>query len=655
VKKLLIFSILIYFALSSFSQKDTLDYTIHKWNISEYQNKIETPVDTFLEGFQIYIPIYRNGFSQAYNGNAGQAHQNNYFLNRSEHPFYFLSPYSGYLFTPQNAPFYNTKQAYTVFSYVTNFTKSNNLQNVDLLHTQNITPHLNAGFQYRLLAADGEYNAQKASNHFFRAFASYENKNYEAFLVYNYNKFNSYLNGGLTSDTILNNPYNASNNTKLFPVNLEDSKNSILGRTINLKHHYTINKRINIISTDSLLSLTAIDSTDTIMPIRYLPVYKIGHELNWNYNKRIYTNKGSAGYYQQYFQEQEAITGSFAYDSTGYSNFNNTFFISLVDDSTNNKLPSISIAYENSQEFFHSYMNTQSYMHHSVKINFDNTYFDKWYWNFNTKYTFAGGNAGDFNIHGIAQRFFGKKKQHNIRFEPLFSHTNPNIFTQFYASNFYKWEPTFNEKYALTTFNFAYTNNKLKLELGVKQAYLDNYVYFASKQDSIWIDANTKGYDWVHGYPFQETSTFGILSFYLNHKFDAGPFHTRNSITYQKLSNDSVLHLPKITYYNSTYFTMRFFKRVLDVQIGFDLRYNSSYLADGFIPATGLYYNQYDKELGNYPYVDFFVNLKLKRARMFFKFDHVNKGFSGNQYYTVLYHPMNPRVFRFGLSWRFYN
>ena len=129
----------------------------------------------------------------------------------------------------------------------------------------------------------------------------------------------------------------------------------------------------------------------------------------------------------------------------------------------------------------------------------------------------------------------------------------------------------------------------------------------------------------------------------------------RNSATYQKISNDSVLHLPDLTFYNSSYFQMRFFKRVLTMQIGFDLRYNSAYLIDGFMPATGLYYNQYEKEYGDYPYFDFFINVKLKRARLFFKWDHINQGLSGNQYYTVLNHPMNPRGFRFGLSWRFWN
>jgi hypothetical protein len=177
----------------------------------------------------------------------------------------------------------------------------------------------------------------------------------------------------------------------------------------------------------------------------------------------------------------------------------------------------------------------------------------------------------------------------------------------------------------------------------------------ASKQDSVWKSDDLTTFEYVAAYPFQETSTFGILTFYMHHQLDWGPLHMSNSVAYQQISNDSTLHLPKWQFYNSTYFQMRFFKRVLTAQVGVDVRYNSSYLADGFMPATGLFYNQYEKTYGDYPYFDFFVNFKLKRARIFFKYEHVNKGFNSNQYYTVDKYPMNPRVIRFGLSWRFYN
>lgn len=640
MRRLFLFILLIWVHYS-FAQKDTLDYTITNWNLDQYQNKIELSVDTFLDGFQTYIPIYRQDYSQAYNGNMGQAHQSNNFRNRKQNSFFFFTPYYAYLFLPENAKFYNTKQQYTQLRYYTNFSKHNSLQNLDLLHTQNITPYLNLGFQYRLIGADGEYKAQKSRNHFFRAFASYEQKKYTAHLVYNYNKFNSFLNGGIVSDTLLDNPYNKSSDRKTIPVFLEQSKNTMLGRNLNLKQHYKI---FESLPTDSIDSLS-IENTYSIL---------IGHELNWNYNKRIYSNEGSPGFYQQFFQDTNAISGSLAIDSTGYMNFNNRFFITLPEDSTKPYLPTITFAYQNTQEFFHSYRNTQSNMNHIVSLYLTHFNNKKWLWYIDANYTFAGAFKTDYSFTGKIQKFLGKNQQQHIYFKSSLSQQNPNVFSQNYASNFYKWENSFKAT-KTSVFDLVYTNEKLKLQIGIQETFLKNYIYFASKQDSVWEDKQIVGYDWIAGYPFQETKNFDVLSIYMKHRLDYKAFHMLNAVTYQKTSNDSVLHIPEFTYYNSTYFQMRFFKRVLTVQVGFDLRYNTAYYIDGFMPATGLYYNQYQKKAGYYPYVDFFVNMKLKRALIFFKLDHFNNGFSGTNYYTVLNHPMNPRIFRFGLSWRFYN
>jgi hypothetical protein len=179
------------------AQRDTLDYTIHAWELDDSFSKKEVAIDTFLHGFQIYNPIYKRDYSHAFLGNAGQAYQNTYYLNRKQHPFLFFTPYYDYLFLPENTRFYNTKQQFTEFKYVTNFTKKNNLQNVDLLHTQNVFHFFNIGFQYKLLSALGEYDNQTTKNNFFRAFGSFERESYSAFLVYSYNKVNTLHNGGL--------------------------------------------------------------------------------------------------------------------------------------------------------------------------------------------------------------------------------------------------------------------------------------------------------------------------------------------------------------------------------------------------------------------------------------------------------------------------
>ncbi|MGM0377560.1 MAG: putative porin, partial [Bacteroidota bacterium] len=73
------------------------------------------------------------------------------------------------------------------------------------------------------------------------------------------------------------------------------------------------------------------------------------------------------------------------------------------------------------------------------------------------------------------------------------------------------------------------------------------------------------------------------------------------------------------------------------------------------MPATGQFFNQRERKTGDYPVVDPFVTFHLKRANIFVKYDHVNQGFPGNDYFHTIGYPVNPRGVRFGLSWNFYD
>ena len=51
--------------------------------------------------------------------------------------------------------------------------------------------------------------------------------------------------------------------------------------------------------------------------------------------------------------------------------------------------------------------------------------------------------------------------------------------------------------------------------------------------------------------------------------------------------------------------------------IGFDLYYNTSYYANAYMPSLAVFYQQKEKMLGNHPYVDVFLNVRLKRGQVF--------------------------------------
>jgi hypothetical protein len=47
--------------------------------------------------------------------------------------------------------------------------------------------------------------------------------------------------------------------------------------------------------------------------------------------------------------------------------------------------------------------------------------------------------------------------------------------------------------------------------------------------------------------------------------------------------------------------------------------------------------------------------MKIKIVNAFFKIEHLNSGFSGNNYMLTPHYAMAPRTFKFGVSWKLFN
>ena len=74
------------------------------------------------------------------------------------------------------------------------------------------------------------------------------------------------------------------------------------------------------------------------------------------------------------------------------------------------------------------------------------------------------------------------------------------------------------------------------------------------------------------------------------------------------------------------------------------------------MPATGQFYNQQEKLIGNYPEMNVYLNFHLKRVRFYLAYMNFNRGlFGGDTYFNVPHYPLNPGMFKFGLSWTFYD
>jgi hypothetical protein len=73
------------------------------------------------------------------------------------------------------------------------------------------------------------------------------------------------------------------------------------------------------------------------------------------------------------------------------------------------------------------------------------------------------------------------------------------------------------------------------------------------------------------------------------------------------------------------------------------------------MPASRMFYLQDEKKIGNYVYIDAFINLMVKRFRIYVKYQHLNSLWTQPRYYMVPHYPMQEAAFKFGMSWSFYD
>jgi hypothetical protein len=122
-----------------------------------------------------------------------------------------------YRFTMENARFFKTTRPYTQITYML---ASGKEQLINILHTQNIKPNWNFGFEYRLISAPGFFQTQKTGHNNYRLFSNYQGKKkrYAAWFLLNGNKIAASENGGIQNDSLLDDPLRKDR--VAIPVNL---------------------------------------------------------------------------------------------------------------------------------------------------------------------------------------------------------------------------------------------------------------------------------------------------------------------------------------------------------------------------------------------------------------------------------------------------
>lgn len=619
---------------------------LYMWNVSERLGNItRVPADTTYHHFQ-NINL-TEGVTGHYNflGNLGAPRLSRIFFERRDaEPTIFMEPYSSFFVRPDQFNFTNSNVPYTNLSYFKAGNKVNGEERFKAYFSVNVNKQLAFGFNIDYLYGRGYYNNQGTSYFNGAPFISYIGDRYEGTLLYNHNYLKMNENGGITNDLFIVDPQAMSEGSRNYesqniPTVLNTSANRNKDFYIFLTQRYKLGFERELEKAEN----------DT-MPAKkeFVPVTSFIHTMNVEKSFHQFLSSDSIG-------RIYPVTGNHikpgtlaANDSTSYMGIKNTFGISLL-------------------EGFNKYAKAgvTAFISHKISkydlMNSDSVSTDK----YTENEVYVGGEIakregnvlhyhalGEVGLLGKAIGQFRVKADLDLNFRlwkdtvsfiarASINNTLPSFYMRHYHSKYYYWDNDNMEKEFRTRVEGELNIARWKTNLRAGVENIKNYTYF--NQQAL---------------PEQDGGNLQVLSATLSQNFRLGIFHLDNEVTWQKSSNSVVLPLPELSLYHNFYLQAKLAKKVLSVQIGADVRYFTKYYAPAYMPVTQQFYLQptaQQVEIGGYPIVNVYANLHLKRTRIFAMMYHVNQGMGSRNSFLTPHYPINPRLFKIGLSWNFYD
>lgn len=617
--------------LESFFFDDSLRATrIFAWSVRpEFNDVNRRAIDTLLDNFQIDYKFQREGVGSATMGNLGGATiPLNFFERPNYKNFSFVQSWDDYIMTPERAIFYNAKMPYTRLSYEMSGQTKLEEQLFNFILSQNISPSTTANIVYNADGTKGMYVNQKSLDRYFMANIAHTGKRYAIHGGYIYNHGDVNENGGIRDDREITDTVMPS--TDQVDVFLKKANNTYRGHTFWWTQSYGIPLR---------------KQRDEELTIQKIPTIYIGQAFDYTVFKKVYKASEDTTLYKTTYLDQDNT-----YDSISQSLLNVKFFTQIQPYNRDGILGLISAGvgleaatYYNEipTAFVEQYgtggkhNKTSGYLYGGVQGKVSR-YLD---WDASLKYYMFGYRTQDFQALGhIRLSAFIKGKPLTLDASVDFSLTTPDYWAQSYFSNHFAWLNSFN-KTSATLISAKFSVPSIGLYLGGNYSIYTGKVYYNGES-----------------MPVQSEEALSVVGVYLQKDFRAGGFHFNHRVLAQWSSSQEVAPVPLLSAYLSYYFDFAIVKNVLQMQLGVDGHYNTPYFAFGYNPAIAQFYNQREKKLGGYPYLDAFVGAKWKRMRILLKLQHFNANLFGNQeYFQILHQPQNRMMFKIGISWSFYD
>lgn len=580
--------------------------TISHAEKTNQQNFGFTKIDTVINHFHNYYP--RNT-----NGNIGLPSAP-LFINYQAKALGFnlyQAPYDNDMVSNGKIQYYQTQGPY---ANLTGIAGSKQEQIFKLIFSNTFKNKLNLTLAFNRYSGLGFYKRQTSFTNNFYTSSNYTNKTnrvgYYAF--FSFNKVKHAENGGVKNDSLL--LENATTQKILLPVNLTNARREVRHSNVSFNPWFRLNK-----------------TEDSSKMFSHYVDYQF--DYSGNYTKYTDDQLATDTFYHVFYID-EIITK----DSTHWRTISNSTNYTLKINPIQSKFK---IGYKNEYNQVHQYFDStftndivNAGLYTSTKNNISYI---------KANYIVSGTNQGDYSVELNSKLF--KKIAYDVVKTPFvfnikanLEKRHPDFIYNTWYSNHFVWNNSFvpTEKMQAQA-SIGTMNNRF--EMGALFQSVKNYIYIGEQATP-------------------QQTPLEIQNLVLFIKKDLLLFkHLGINLgyNYQSSSYPTIVSVPQQVASGALFYQGNLFKKALQLQVGFSGQYFSEFYGYAYMPATNLYYVQTQKVVGAYPFVDFFINARIKPVRFFLKIDHVNQGFMGNKYQLTPGYYQNDRAFKFGLNWLFFD
>jgi len=548
-----------------------------------------------------------------------------------------------YKWTLDRVRFFNTTRPYSELNYML---ASRSEQVIELMHTQNVKPNFNFSFQYRLINAPGSFKNQKSNHNNYLLTSRYEtvNKRYNAYFILLGNKLQAGENGGIADSSLKDPDFNdrftiptrlggdPEFGTNFFSTDV-GTGNRYSEFTVLLRQQYDFGRKDSLVTDSSVIPL-------------FYPRLRLEYTFQNSMQKYEFRDYvGDSSYYKDNYniafadvrdtfqikdQWKEMINDFSVYQYPDAKNLHQFFKVGAA-------LQNLSLENERGNKKLFNIFGHAEYRNRTRN--------QKWDMQANGKLYFTGLNAGDYHAYASLQRFVGKRLGYaQIGFENV-NRTPSFIYDA--RSSFYLLTQGNNFKKENTTHLFAsLLQPALRLKLTGHYYLITNYSYIEKY------------------YQLQQSGVFNFLQVGAQKTIKLGKrWNWHADVYFQKTIDNAAVNVPLSFTRNRLGYEGNLGFKNLDIAFGAEVRYHTSYKADGYSPLLGQFYYQDSVTINNpMPDIAGYVHFRIKSFKLYFRGENLNTarvsggefGFTNNNaaapgyYYPGL-------VIRMGIYWSFVN